>query len=141
MKSGFFALLFLICGEVLISSQPSAQEPHEFSSNSGNAFIQLCSVVEKDENLTAPEIQYTAACTGYVKGIVDGVSEEVAFAHAVTDREPPKPFCLPKDVETGQLISVTLKYIRNHPEETRKSAAFLIAKALREAFPCSARRK
>ena len=141
MKFAFFALLLLICGEMLISSQPSAQEPHAFSSSSGDAFVRSCSVVEQDEKQTAQEIRQTAACVGYLAGIVDGVSEEVAFAHAVTDKEPPKPFCLLKNVENTQLVSVTLTYIRNHPEEAHKSAAFLIAKSLREAFPCGTSRR
>jgi len=76
-------------------------------------------------------------CIGYVEGVSDGVFEEVAFAHAMSNKEPAKPYCLPEDTENGQLIRIVLKYVRDHPEEAHYSTAFLIVKALREAFPCT----
>jgi hypothetical protein len=64
------------------------------------------------------------------------VLEEVAFAHAMTNKEPPKPFCIPEGAENGQMIRIVLRYIRNHPEEAHEHTPFLITEALRETWPC-----
>jgi len=100
--------------------------------------VRLCSVIDKDaKDETRSDYLHLAACIGYVEGIVDGISEEVAYAHAMTEKEPPSPFCLPEEAENGQLIRIVLKYIGNHPEEAHKRTAFLISLAMKDAFPCT----
>ena len=127
----------LLCSSVS-SQEPSA--PRDYPSTSGNAFLRLCSVVEKNEIETNQEGQHVVACVAYVEGVVQGVSAEVAFVRDVGGKEPLKPFCLPDNVENGQIIRITLKYIRNHPEEAHQSTVILVVQALREAFPCQAKR-
>jgi len=61
----------------------------------------------------------------YVVGVVDGflATNEV-------------PFCLPKDVTTGQLAAISKKYLTDNPEKRHFTAASNIAVALGKAFPC-----
>lgn len=122
----------------LCSASGAAQEQKEFPSTSGNAFVRMCSVLDnkKIDEQTPLENQHAVACIAYAEGVVQGVSQEVAFSHAMTNKEPLRPFCLPDDAENGQLIRVVLKYIRNHPEVAHQSTAFLIVLALKESFPC-----
>jgi hypothetical protein len=42
---------------------------------------------------------------------------------------------VPNDLSRRQIVAVVTKYLKNHPEEWSYSAAFLVKKALREAFP------
>jgi hypothetical protein len=54
----------------------------------------------------------------------------------MTGRKPASPFCVPDAADDGQIVRITLKYIRNNPEEAHKMTAVLIVEGLREAFPC-----
>jgi hypothetical protein len=126
-------MCMLLMWPTVSSQEPSG--PREYPST-GNAFDRLCSVVEKNKT----ETQHGVACIAYVVGLIDGVSKETEFVLAVSNKQPPMPFCLSDDVENGQLIRIVLRYIRNHPEEAHLSTAFLVVQALREAFPCQANR-
>jgi hypothetical protein len=110
-----------------------------FPSTSGNAFVLLCSDIDKKPlDTTSSDYQHFAACIGYMEGFIDGISEEIAFAHSIMGKEPPGPFCLASEIENGQMIRVGLKYIGDHPEEAHYRTALLISLGLRDAFPCSA---
>ena len=127
---------------VVVVSFPlvTAQQPQEFPSTSGNAFVRVCSAIDKKaEEETHVDVEHAVACIGYVEGVVQGISEEVNYVHAKTDKEPPRPFCLPDGTENGQLIRVVLKYIGDHPEKAHYSSALLIGLALMDAFPCKPR--
>jgi hypothetical protein len=102
---------------------------------SGNVFLEWCSVVEKDEH-TKTESQHSIECTAYVEGVDEGVSVEVTFARQIASNPPPKLYCRPENSTAGQLVRITLKYIRNHPEDAHQPTVVLIVEALREAFPC-----
>jgi hypothetical protein len=133
MRKTYIAFLLMAFAYPLVS-----QEQSEFPSTSGNAFVRVCSALDKNsDEQTRMDYVHTAACIGYLTGIIDGVSEEAAYSHAMTERVPPSPFCMPDDAENGQLIRIVLKYIGDHPEEAHKRTAFLISLALKQAFPCS----
>ncbi|MFZ0563081.1 MAG: Rap1a/Tai family immunity protein [Terriglobales bacterium] len=125
-----FALVLLCC-PVLVAAQTK-----EFPDTSGNAFLRLCSAIDK-EKLTDEEIAHVTSCVGYVAGFVDGVSVYPIYAEAKAKQKVPKLICRPDGVEHGQLISVVLKYIRNHPEDAHLPTQLLIMGAIGEAFPCS----
>jgi hypothetical protein len=132
-----------VCLTVLLfavsCSLASAQQPQEYPSTSGNAFVRICSVIDKDsEQRDGSDRMHLAACLAYVEGVLDGTSQEIAYVHVMTEKEPPKPFCLPDDVEMGQIVKIVLKYVRNHPEEAHERTGFLIAVALEDTFPCTA---
>jgi hypothetical protein len=136
LRTGITISLLLLCSSATVSSQDSsAQTSREFPSTSGNAFLRICPVVDKDR-MTHEDVVNAVECVSYIEGFVSGVQQEVAFAHVVGKIKPPTLFCHTEVAENGQLVRVVLKYIRNHPEEAHKDTAFLAAEALREAFPC-----
>jgi len=124
---------------LLLSSLVRAQETKELPSTSGNVFLRLCSSIDKDER-SATEAGHLVECVAYTEGVIDGVVSEAAYVNVKTGKETPEPYCLPK-AESGQLVRIVLKYIRNHPEEAHQPTAFLIVVALQEAFPCATEKK
>jgi hypothetical protein len=116
---------------------PMFAQTQELPETSGNAFVRLCSAMDKaldKEKIT--EGAYVVACLEYIQGFTHGVDYEVAFVQGKTKRIVPAPFCLPDDVENGQGVRILLKYIRDNPEEANKPTAILIMKALGKAYPC-----
>lgn len=132
-----FGVVLFLLGSAFVSPQ----EPKEFPSTSGNAFVRSCSSIEKDDSQTTrTDFTNTVSCVAYVEGVVQGVQVEIAYSKGTTGNEPPSPFCLPDSAENGQIVRVILKYVRNHPEEAHKSTVSLTIEAMREAFPCHGRK-
>jgi len=48
-----------------------------------------------------------------------------------------RTYCIPPDVQSGQLKDVVLQYLSRHPEKRQLSGGALITFALHESFPCS----
>ena len=70
-------------------------------------------------------------CRGYVSAVADMMTN-YPFAGLKA--------CLPFDVTTDQLVSVSSKYLRDHPGVLHLSAYTNIAAALVLAYPCQRRR-
>jgi hypothetical protein len=45
-------------------------------------------------------------------------------------------FCSPEHAKAGQIQAVVQKYVRERPGRWNEGANFLVAEALKEAFPC-----
>jgi hypothetical protein len=45
-------------------------------------------------------------------------------------------FCLPVNVDNGQILLVFIKYLEDDPEELHKPANLLFVEEMRKAFPC-----
>jgi hypothetical protein len=112
-----------------------AQATFDFPSTSGNAFISVCSVIEKK-----PETRLDAAnimsCISFVEGVVRGIGLGVKYAEAIAGRKLEHPFCIPEDASKGQLVIVVLKFIRNHQEKASAPSYLPVAESLTAAFPC-----
>lgn len=77
---------------VLFAPLGIRQEAHELPSTSGKAFLCLCSPIEmQPEQESQSDYLHVISCAAYVDGISDGISQESAFAHAMTNKEPPRP--------------------------------------------------
>jgi len=59
---------------------------------------------------------------GYVSGVADSFNGV--------------GICPPDNVTYGQLASITLKYLRNNPEEWNKDGSGLVYESLSAVFPC-----
>src|SRR4051812_16526985 len=68
-------------------------------------------------------------CTGYIMGVVDGMSGN-------DGRMSVWRMCLPQAATNIQAVDVGKRYLNEHPELRHLAASGLIAKALAEAFPC-----
>ncbi len=108
---------------------------------SGNVFIEECSAYEKAtsdmSNLTTIEILKTTKCGVYLTGVIDGVKIERSWLGGGDEAKYPVPFCLPPEVPMGQVLRITLKYIRNNPELAHHMTVELVVRALNSAFPCT----
>src|ERR1017187_2902787 len=83
-------------------------QTQELPEVSGNAFLRLCSVIDKDdlkqEAYQSDKAVDTMACLEYLGGFTDGVQVEMELVNAETKRNAPAPFCIPDDVERGQMV-------------------------------------
>ena len=92
------------------------------SAFTGNQLLGLC------ESSLATE---RSVCTGYLLGHTD--------AHAtLTNWEILKEqgFCLPSNVESGQMKLVVIKGLREKPEKLHLTGASLVYNIFVDAFPC-----
>jgi hypothetical protein len=115
---------------------------------SGNQLLELCEGDPAENGLSA------GLCTGYVVGVVNGLSLMANYsAHNVLEAlEIPEEerdelfvryftlhlgFCPPKEgVEEEELQTIAIHYLKEHPEQLDLASELLIHMALMEAFPC-----
>lgn len=71
---------------------------------------------------TAGDFTNSAMLSGYVIGVAD-LGDKILF-------------CTPSNSTVGQLVAVTLKYLREHPEKWSLPADEVVTQALRNSFPC-----
>ena len=102
---------------------------------SGTEFLTECAVVDKETDLTDREMWSQDSCLGYVEGVALGAKAETLRINAANKSSVPMPFSLPTGVSVKQLVRVTLKYIRDNPEQAHLNSSFLILDALGKAFP------
>ena len=122
---------------VAIAQDTATSQQQEFPSASGNAYLRLCSIIEKGSRIHTRKSETPSLASLFTDGVVNGVYVEMSFSKEKTGKEAPSPFCIPTSVENGQLVRSVLKYIRERPEEAHIPSGVLIVRALRHAFPCS----
>lgn len=114
-----------------------AAQTREYPEDSGNAFLRVCGVFDKDtDKIPTTEAESVFRCLGYVGGFMSGVGSEQRFAEAATGRKVPAAFCVQNGVEEVQTIRIVLKYVRDNPADAHLSTPALIIAALRKAYPC-----
>lgn len=69
-----------------------------------------------------------ALCGGFVLGVVDASRGKTWDG---------KLYCIPDEVRPGEIQTIILKWMEEHPEKLNLTASSLIQSALREAFPCT----
>jgi len=62
-------------------------------------------------------------CLGYVLGVFDAAASLI-------------PICGYNGVSNEQLKDITYQYLYSHPAERHEQANYLVARALKQAFPC-----
>lgn len=67
---------------------------------------------------------------------VSAIGSYMGFVAGVSDALDGLAFCIPAGVTLGQAGAVVNKYLKEHPEEWNESGTTLVARALRQAFPC-----
>ena len=119
----------LACGT--FASAQNAEYPFD----SGNAFLRLCSTVEKEQR-TNIETQHALGCIFYIAGFVQGVEVGNTTTKVQMKQTTEMPFCRPDKVENAQLVRVVLKYIRENPEDAHQDTMLVAMWAFQKAFPC-----
>jgi Ssp1 endopeptidase immunity protein Rap1a len=129
----------------LVAVPLHAQAPAKDASVSGNRFLDICSVVDKadrKERVTETDLDDVSFCTGFVLGVNDGANAGIDMLNQIKSLPGLKgmledvAICLPDDVTAGQEIRITLKYIREHPEQANLRSVQLVLLAEFYAFPC-----
>jgi hypothetical protein len=86
-------------------------------------------------------------CQGFMMGFRDGIGIATATIQQFNPTLNLKGsaqdlnICVPDGVVLSQLIRVTLKYIREHPEQAHLPSATLVTLAEFNAFPCAKPKK
>jgi Rap1a immunity proteins len=99
---------------------------------SGNTFLLECGDMMDRSASPAFEI---GLCFGYLRGVKDGFR----MAFRIENLKP--PYCIPDEATAGQLASILIKYIKDHPEKAHFETMTLEVASLVNAFPCKAEAK
>ena len=102
---------------VLLTGLPCAAQNE---ARSGNFWLPVCESTDSSiQNM----------CLTYILGFMD--------AYRLSQAAGMKSlFCTPLEVSMGQIMRMTIKYIRDHPEKSHENFWSLIATAQLIAFPC-----
>jgi hypothetical protein len=129
---------------LVLSVGANAQTSAKSISDSGNRYLDVCSSFDKPtDKWNEMDFLNSGICQGFMLGVRDGVG----FSISMLQRNNPSlaslkgsledfGVCFPDEVEMLQVIRVTLKYIREHPEQAHLPSASLIFMAETGAFPC-----
>src|SRR5271166_3686644 len=109
------AIPVVACALLLASSTAQAQ----VGLTSGAALLTLC-----EEPAHLPE------CTQYIAGVLDAHGYDLSRFGSRRD------FCIPEDVTTEELERVVVKWLKDHPDKLRITAANLVFLAFVDAFKC-----
>jgi Rap1a immunity proteins len=69
---------------------------------------------------------------GYCLGLILGIK----FLAGAATKNTAYPICVPDSAPSGQVLSVVLHYLRNHPQKLSDNFLYLVMDALLEAWPC-----
>jgi hypothetical protein len=130
MMKAFGLITALLCCSFVYA------QAKEFPLESGNAFLRLCSSVEREQTSLA-EKQDGMGCMLYIAGFVQGVEVGNTTTRVQTKQAEPMPFCRPENAENAQLVKIVLKYIRENPQDAHQSTMLVALWAFQKAFPCA----
>jgi hypothetical protein len=91
--------------------------------DTGNTLLTDC----KNDDVTWSD----GFCAGTIKGVVAGMYL------ASTLHSQKAPWCARDSVTNGQTRDVVVAWLRAHPSERDLPTAIVIARAMKDAFPCS----
>ena len=97
----------------------------------GNKWLSKCGTTNDGFN--------GGVCLGYLHGIrdVNDVVNQMGFYSKIDDVYSPFPmFCLPLEVQLGQLKKIVIKWLNQHPEKLHERLDLQYIYIMREIFPC-----
>jgi hypothetical protein len=92
---------------------------------SGNDLLSSCTATEKTYLTSSDKMSEYGQCVGYIKGWLDGIGWYGASV----------PTCVPKGVTVGQLVEMTVKYLRENPAIRHEIVTRHLSDAFKE-FRC-----
>ena len=110
-------LILIVLGLCCFCLQPALADFYD-----GNKLVSDMREFEKAERRD-PDTKYDSSAhyVGYVVGVHDTISNNLCWSGNITVR---------------QVTTVVAKYLNEHPEEWSRPAHQLVARALRNSFPC-----
>lgn len=112
--TGIIRVCLIIAGVAFVNAA-SPQIANARSYESGDTLLSLC-----EEPQDSPLYGF---CTGYIVGAADALDEGL--------------FCPPEEHAKQQIVDVTVRWLRDNPEDRPGTAHSLVARALAEKFPCN----
>ena len=109
------AIPIIACGLALASSTAFAQ----VGFHSGGSLLASC-----EDPALRPE------CTQYIAGVAD------AHGYDLSRFGSPRDFCTPEDITIEELERIVVKWLKDHPEKLRVTAANLVLLAFVDEFKC-----
>lgn len=116
-------IIAALVGLINILASPVAGAQTHGAAQTGNGFLQSCS-----RNAAGT---FQAGCVSYFSGIADTL---VGIELTKSDSE--RQICFPSGIVYGQMMDITLNYLRANPSIRHLSTPNLVYLALRESFPC-----
>lgn len=111
--------------------------------NNGNSLLLGCSQVIKYLDGVRKNLDSDAV---YCMGLLNGFRQATTFGHAiygdkdnlkVDDTKGKKGICIPQSVTVAQLTRVTVKWLKEHPEQLHEAEEVLLFYAFFQSFPCN----
>lgn len=111
--------------------------------NTGNDILRNCRPFfanlsgEERKALTDIDRVHMGRCAGYLDAAiyVEKVWKNTEGASSKADH-----FCIPAEVENGQILLILKKWMDEHPEELHKEFAAIIHRVLVKTFPCKSQK-
>lgn len=113
------AIPIVACALLLASPTAVAQ----VGLTSGGALLASC-----EDPAHLPE------CTQYIAGVAD------AHGYDLSRFGTPRDFCTPEDITLEELEHVVVKWLKDHPEKQRVTAANLVLLAFSDTYKCKSTR-
>jgi|HubBroStandDraft_5_1064220.scaffolds.fasta_scaffold168950_2 hypothetical protein len=122
-----------MCLLVFVVSTFALASDKGWGNQTGNDLLPVCSVavdVLDKKDGSNDQAHDAVECFQYVSGFLDGYG----VASAV---DKGKPFlCFPKDSNTGQMVRVVVKWMKERPEKLHLAASACVFEALGDSFMC-----
>jgi hypothetical protein len=128
-------ILFLLSVFILLfASVGTGREGDKgWINQTGNDLLPICTagveLLDK-KDLGRDRANDALNCLHYVGGFLDGYG----MASVIEKGKP--ALCLPKNANTGQVVRILAKWLKDHPERLNESAATCMFAALVDAFVC-----
>jgi hypothetical protein len=95
----------------------------------GNILLEKCEAASPSSD--------KVECLGYVAGVMDASATMLDSLRAATPTKVPPIYCLPTGgIQLVQVVRVSVKWLRDHPEKHHLRGDLLVMMALKDAFPC-----
>jgi len=124
----------IVIGLALISAPAMAQTK---PITTGNDLIRYCGMIDQALTGQAPPTSLlNTVDEAYMQCVWLGTIAGIKFLANTATQNAEHPICVPNTASTGQLLSVVVRYLRNHPEQLNDSFPNLVMYAFLEAWPC-----
>ncbi len=110
---------------------PSTPTTASFALKTGNDYLSACGKALDAEVSSRVE---GIACLSYMRGLAAGVVATQGVYMGF--KKQPELLCVPTGATMAQLMSVSLKYLNDHPADLHRRLGDLIFVSWVESFPC-----
>lgn len=83
-----------------------------------------------------PALQFRSRCTGLTGAANASLCRSTVSGVVSTLKDDPA-YCIPKDADNRQSLTIVQDYVKAHPEEMNLTTAEVIGKAMAGAYPCA----